>query len=139
MAALIFANSMTALAYKDGHNEIASEDMSEEQIEFALDSDTVLFAPEETGEEATIDFEEGEVELLYDRQFVDEEGNIYFIPDEEPHGCDHDYVSGTEYRHNKNSDGSCEVSKYRAQRCSKCGTVIQGDRISVTRYDVCPH
>lgn len=141
VAALIFANSMTALAYKDGVNEFVPEDASQEHIEEVLQSDTFLFAPDGISEETKIDLEDEEetIELLYDRQFVDEEGNIYYIPDEEPHGCDHDYVSGTEYRHNSNSDGSCVVTKYKAQRCSKCGTVIQGDLISRTYYPVCPH
>lgn len=140
VAALVFANSMTVLAYRDGYNEIAPEDMSEKIMEKVLESDTVVFAPEETGDETTIDFEEGTVEILYDRQFVDEEGNIYYIPDTESHGsCDHSYVAGTEYRHNKNSDGSCEVMKFKAERCSKCGTVKIGDLISTTTYVTCPH
>lgn len=141
VAALIFANSMTALAYRDEFNEVVPEDASQEHIEKVLESDTFLFTPDEIVGEVTSEFDEqGIDEILYERQFTDEEGNIYLIPDTEAHwSCDHTYVSGVETRHNKNSDGSCEVSKYRAQRCSKCGTVIQGDRISVTRYDVCPH
>lgn len=139
-AALIFANSMTAFAYRDEINESVPEDMSEEQIERVLEDHEVLFAPEEIGEETIINFEEGEVKLLYDRQFVDEEGNIYYIPETEPYGsCDHDYVPGTEYRHRKNSDGSCDVTKYKAQRCSKCGALKMGDYISSTHYAVCPH
>lgn len=140
VAALIFANSMTAFAYKDGYNEIASEDMPEETLEKVLESDTVLFAPEDTGEEIIIDFEDESVEILYDRQFVDEEGNIYYIPDAESHrSCDHDYEPGTEYRHNSNSNGSCEVMKFKAERCKKCGTVKIGDFISSTYYAKCPH
>lgn len=141
VAALIFANSMTALAYKDGHNEIMPEDMSQETIERVLESDVVLFTPEEAVGEVFSDYDEqGIDEILYDRQFTDVEGNIYLIPDTEAHwGCDHTYEPGVETRHNKNSDGSCEVTKYKAERCSKCGTIKLGDRISVTRYDVCPH
>lgn len=141
VAALIFANSMTAFAYRDGYNEIASEDMSEEEIEGVLDDNEVLFASDAVAEEAFSEFDEHEIEeILYDREFIDEEGNVYMIPDAEPHwGCDHSYVSGKERRHDIKSDGSCEVTIYYAERCSKCGTVKLGDRISKTIYDVCPH
>ena len=140
VAALVFANSMTVLAYRDAHNEIMPEDVALEDIETVLESDTVVFAPEDTGEEAIIDFGEDTVEILYDRQFVDEEGNIYYIPDMESHGsCDHSYVAGTEYRHNKGSDGGCVVTVYKAERCSKCGTIKLGDKVSTTTYVTCPH
>lgn len=141
VAALIFANSMTALAYKDGHNEIASEDMSEEEIESVLDDDAVLFTPEEAVGEVFSEFDEQEADvILYDRQFTDEEGNIYLIPDTEAHwGCDHTYEPGVETRHDKKSDGSCEVTKYKAERCSKCGTIKLGEQIGWRKYDVCPH
>lgn len=141
VAALIFANSMTAFAYRDEVNEIVPVDMSEEEIEKTLDADIVLFTPEEAVGEALSEFDgpDGE-EILYDRQFTDEEGNIYPVPDAEPHwNCDHAYVSGVETRHNKYSDGSCEVSKYNSQRCAKCGTIKMGDLISRTYYPVCPH
>ena len=141
VAALIFANSMTALAYKDGYNEIAAEDMSAEEIESVLDDNEVLFASDAVAEEAFSEFDEHEIEeILYDREFIDEEGNVYMIPDAEPHwGCDHSYVSGKERRHDIKSDGSCEVTMYYAERCSKCGTVKLGDLISRTYYPVCPH
>lgn len=141
VAALIFANSMTAFAYKDEFNEVMPENASKEHIEGLLDDDIVLFTPEEAVGEAFSDYDEqGIDQILYDRQFTDEEGNVYYIPDTEPHwGCDHNYVSGVETRHDKKSDGSCEVTKYHAQRCSKCGTVWQGDLISRTYYPTCPH
>lgn len=141
VAALIFANSMTVLAYRDGYNEILSENASQEQIENMLDDDVSLFAPDETEGEFLTEYEEDEIEeILYDRQFVDEEGNIYMVPDVEPHwGCDHSYVSGKDVRHDLKSDGSCEVTVYKAERCSKCGTVKIGDLISITYYPSCPH
>lgn len=141
VAALVFANSMTVFAYKDGFKEIMSDDVSQEHIENSLESDTFLFVPEETGEDAIRDFDMLETaEILYDRQFTDEEGNIYPIPETEAHlGCNHTYVSGTEQRHNKNSDGSCVVTVYKAERCSKCGLVVQGDYVSSQHFAVCPH
>lgn len=140
VAALIFANSMTAFAYKDGHNEIMPEDMSQEQIETVLETDAIGFALAETDEEVLRDFGVSEIEIRYDRQFIDEEGNIYPIPEIEPQwGCDHTYEAGTEVRHNKNSDGSCVVTVYNAERCTKCGTIKLGDLRSTTTFVKCPH
>lgn len=141
VAALIFANSMTAFAYRDEINESVPEDISQEQLEMALESDTVLFTYEEAVGEVFSEFDEqGMDEILYDRQFTDEEGNVYPIPDAEPYGnCDHNYEPGVETRHNKYSDGSCVVTKYKAERCSKCGALKMGDYISSTHYAVCPH
>lgn len=141
VATLIFANSMTVFAYKDVQNEIMSKDMSQESVEMALESDAILFTPDGTGEETEPEFDMMEEDvILYERQFTDEEGNIYPVPEITPQwGCDHDYVSGTETRHNKNSDGSCDVTKYRAERCSKCGTIKLGDYIGSSHYAVCPH
>lgn len=140
VAALIFANSMTVFAYRDVHNEILS-DAPQEQIESMLDDDVSLFAPDEEEGEFLTEYEEDEIEeILYDRQFVDEEGNIYMVPDVEPQwGCDHNYVSGKDVRHDLKSDGSCEVTVYRAERCTKCGTIKIGDWVSTTTYAVCPH
>lgn len=78
---------------------------------------------------------------MYDRQFVDEEGNIYPILEDEgiePY-CNHTFVSGTGGDHTKFSDGSCLVREFYAQRCSKCGYVIQGDEINRITFAKCPH
>lgn len=141
VAALVFANSMTAFAYRDEFNEIVPEALSDEQIERTLNSDVILFTHDEAVGEVFSEFDEqGIDEILYDRQFTDEEGNIYPIPDAEPYGsCDHNYEPGVETRHNKNSDGSCDVTKYKAEMCSKCGTIKRGELISITHYPKCPH
>lgn len=140
-ATMIFANSMTAFAYKDTVNEIVPEGTSQEEIESTLNRDMFLFTPDGTdGEETQTFVERDEITIQYDMQFIDEEGNIYPIPDVESHlGCNHTYVSGTVTAHEKKSDGGCVVTEYRAQRCSKCGTILRGDLISTTTYVVCPH
>lgn len=143
---LAFANSMTVFAYRDGFEREVAEETSEDQVELAVGSDTFLFVPEETGEEVIKEFRQSETlgsaqEILYDRQFVDEEGNIYpGMEDDgiEPH-CDHTFVSGTGFDHVKKSDGGCVVIEFKAQRCSKCGYVIEGAEIGRYIYAVCPH
>lgn len=140
VAVLAFANSMTAFAYRDPLQQELSEEASQEQIEYALTNDMVLFFSEDIGEEEILEFKRpGEIEILYEHQFVDEEGNIYSVTEPVQRGCSHTFVSGTEVTHHPYSDGSCEVREYRAQRCSKCGYLIQGDLISTAKYVVCPH
>lgn len=111
-----------------------------------IQNDTFMFVPEEIDEEAVQEFKESEVvkggqEILYDKQFVDETGNIYPIAEDEmiePH-CDHTFVSGTGYDHTKTSDGGCIMNEFKAQRCSKCGYVKRGEMISTTTFVKCPH
>ena len=81
------------------------------------------------------------IDILYDNQFIDEEGNVYPIAEDEgiePY-CNHTFVSGKGEYHIKLSDGGCKVNIFQAQRCSKCGYVIQGDLLNTITYKVCPH
>lgn len=143
VAVLTFANSLTAFAYRDTFHEITPEEYSQTTIEKSLHSDLFSFAPDGITGEQMDEFDPWEEsEILYENQFIDEEGNIYPILEEIPgtaRGCSHDYVSGTAKKHYKTSDGGCEVTVYRAQRCSKCGTVIAGEILNVITYQVCPH
>ena len=140
---LAFANSITVFAYRDPFQRVMTEDVSQEEIEYKLDEDMVLFALDDINEGDSKEFvlmeEMDETEILYDNQFVDEEGNIYPITEPVQRGCSHDFVSGTTVGHHPNSDGSCEVRKYNAQRCTKCGLVVEGSLISTTKYVKCPH
>lgn len=143
---LAFANSMTVFAYRDTVEREVVKDVSVEDVGELAQSDTFLFVPEETGEEVMQEFRQSETlgsvhEILYDRQFVDEEGNVYpGMEDDgiEPH-CNHTFVSGTGFDHIPKSDGSCKIIEFEAQRCSKCGYIIQGATISTTTYTKCPH
>lgn len=146
VAVLAFANSMTVFAYWDSVHREASAETTEEQVEMAVESDTFLFVPEEIDEEVAQEFKQSEMpktmqEIKCDRQFVDGEGNVYPILEDdgiEPH-CNHTFVNGTGYDHVKKSDGGCIVLEFEAQRCSKCGYIIEGAEISRHTYAKCPH
>lgn len=147
VTALVFANSMTVFAYRDSFERELPKDTPQEEIEITMQNDTFMFVPEETGKNAMQELDQSETqeilqEILYDRQFKDEAGNIYPISEDndqiEPH-CDHTFVNGTGADHTKFSDGSCLIREYYAQRCSKCGYVIQGAEISRKTYVKCPH
>ena len=75
--------------------------------------------------------------------FIDSSGIVYPIYEDADAGtdatCTHTYVSGTVQEHKKNSDGSCILKVYNAQRCTKCGNVVLGSLISSTKYTTCPH
>lgn len=141
-AALILGNSLTVFAYRDGYSMVMPEDASKEDIEYVLDNNFTEFVPDGMSEEAMQEDEiEDLIELLYEKEFVDEEGNVYPVPEEEgvePY-CNHSYVSGQLKDHHPYSDGSCEVRIYNAERCVRCGQVIYHDLISTHIYTVCPH
>lgn len=146
VAALTFANSMTVFAYREPFEREVSEEALQNEIEIRTESDTFMFVPEEIDEEAVQEFKESEIpgsiqKILYESQFVDEAGNIYPIMEDggiEPH-CDHTFVNGTGYDHIPRADGGCMMREFKAQRCSKCGYVIEGAEISRTTYTKCPH
>lgn len=140
-AVLAFVNSMTVFAYRDTIHQQVLENTLQDEVTKTLQNDNISFYP---AGEMVMDFDEwAEMEFLYDKQFIDTEGNIYPCTDEETdtiyESCSHDFVSGTLEEHTKKSDGGCEIEQYHAQRCSKCGYVIRGERICVDKYYVCPH
>ena len=137
---LAFANSITVFAYRDTVHGFVEEDASQEEIESRLDRDAFTFTLDGTEKEEALNFVDSEaLEIQYDSQFIDEEGNIYPITEQIQRGCSHNYESGTATDHKKFSDGSCEVREYRAQRCSKCGAVKWGDWINTITFAKCPH
>lgn len=140
-AVLAFANSMTVFAYRDTIHQEVAENTLQDEVTKSLQSDTISFNPEG---EMLMEFEEWEeMELLYEKQFIDSEGNIYPYSDEDTvttyRSCDHEFVSGTSNEHTKFSDGSCEVRYYNSQRCNKCGYLIRGEEFNTVTYRVCPH
>lgn len=80
--------------------------------------------------------------LLYNDFFTDAKGIIYEIAAddiEEKAGCNHNYVSGTASKHERNSDGSCTLFTYFAERCVNCGHIILGGLKNIETNLVCPH
>ncbi len=87
-------------------------------------------------------FEEEDVDIRFEEQFVDEDGNIYEVDLNagERAGCTHPtLVSGTYQKHEKNSSGGCVLKSYNANRCNGCGSMFLGSLISESKYTVCPH
>ena len=133
-------SSIPALAYKE---PLGIEIMDADTLDEWKGSYILMNGMEEKTEASYIkssDFSQS------DYTFTSEAGEIFFDESIELYNenqvreaCTHNYESGTSNKHDMNSDGSCTVIVYSAQRCSKCGYVKIGSRISTTTYDVCPH
>lgn len=143
-AVLAFVNSMTVFAYRDTFHETLREGNSPKDIESALHGDIVVFIPNGASQEEIAKYTlVQEPEILYEKQFMDAAGYIYWIPNYALEnifmaGYSHKYVSGTAIKHDKKPDGSCEGVEYRARRCS-CGSVIWDQQTNLYQYVVCPH
>ena len=139
VAALTLCNSMTVFAYRDTLRQEVPENTPQEEVTKSLQSDVFFFMLDGEVNEYALQV----TEILYEKQFMDTEGNIYPYSDEDTvttyGSCSHNFASGTVLEHTKKSNGGCEVSEYHAQRCSICGYVVRGERIGVYIYDVCPH
>lgn len=51
----------------------------------------------------------------------------------------HTYKEINVNKHQKKSNGSCTVTTYAAEKCTTCGYVVRGDKISTQIFEKCPH
>lgn len=79
--------------------------------------------------------------ILYNEQFVDEDGQIYpACFEKEGEICsEHDNVVGIMQIHVKDSDGSCTVEVYEGTRCKKCNIAWKGELLYKVHKDLCVH
>lgn len=138
MAVCFLISSIPAFAYEDAKKYTVTEESYD--IESLESADWLLFTDEEDVKIDSPEFKEGDI------VFTGEDGTVYYIDSFEENGgikerasCQHTYKSGTVQQHNKKSDGSCTVTTYNAERCTKCGDTIMGSRVSTLIYKVCPH
>ncbi len=130
VGAMVMLNSLTVLAYDDV--KVVTVDSEK------YDNEGVVDIIVNTG-----DAMEDETDtIMCDQQFVDEEGNVYLIEENQisPYlFCNHNYVEGTVKTHAKKSDGSCTVTYNKGQVCTKCEHLIIGEWIKTTTYAKCTH
>ena len=142
----VFLSSFTAFAYDDV-KVWRDNDIEDTERFFKAD---VAFVPDgEDGVEIGFYRDTQEyinMDIIYDMQFIDEEGNIFEIEDHARDDalstnavCSHQYVSGTVTEHVRDGAGGCTVTHYSAQRCSKCGVIVKGAKINTIIYETCPH
>lgn len=72
--------------------------------------------------------------------FTDNNGNVYNTSGVERAICFHSFTSVVVGEHTVNSDGSCVIRYFDAQRCIKCGYIkdatYNGAKMT---YEKCPH
>lgn len=132
LGVVLFMDSWTVLAYPDVKEiEVNSRE------EFNPDADIFFVEDGVAGPFGTKEYT-----ILYDKQFVDEKGNI--LPIQEDSSTEvicysHNWGSGQQQNYVKNTDGSCTTYFFNAKRCSVCGRVEMGNRIKTITEFVCPH
>ncbi len=152
---LVCANSLTVLAYKDVTYDVKEEVVSPEEMDEVMEADLRMFIPDELSDEQFEDvaeYTEDDIDVCFAKQFVDVNGNIYPVKDEEcieyelgaedaglARSCSHELVEGTLNQHNKNDNGGCSLKVFSARRCYKCGVTYVGSKIKEVIYEVCPH
>lgn len=123
---MVILNSLTALAYEE--TKVARVKEADE----ITDMEIFLGAGESEWTET----------VLYEEQFIDEEGNIYPVSADQQTAyavCNHAYVSGKYQIHTKKTNGGCTVTQYIGQYCNRCGDCISGEVIWTLSYEKCPH
>lgn len=132
LCVVFFMDSWTVLAYPD-----VKEIEVDSSEEFHSNADVFFVEEGVAGPYGNLDYV-----IMYEKQFVDEEGNIYPVQEELSTAAIclfHNWVSGQVQEHVNNSDGGCTVYIYEAKRCSKCGKVKLGDLVNEITYKTCIH
>lgn len=130
---LIFLDSLTALAYpKVNHIKNAVTEAAEDAVD---GGNFWIYDYAEGG------YDKSQEVILYDEQFVDENGEIYPADTAtEQETCpEHKTVSGIVQIHEKNSEGGCTLETYEGTRCTECGTVWKGELLHRTTKIPCIH
>ena len=129
---LIFLNSLTALLYpKVRHVKNAVIEAAEDSVD---GGNFWIYDYNVEGYDIFQDL------VLYDEQFVDEDGEIYPIDFTAEEGClKHNIISGIVQVHGRDGEGGCTLEVYDGTRCTECGTVWKGDLLHKTRKMPCSH
>lgn len=120
---VVAAGTMSVMAYEPPslYDVSRSEDTAIEQFQ----AEQTFYPEYEYG------YEYGKLfpTIPFDCFFTDEEGNVSaLLPEEQSQPiCEHNFQSGTMTRHTKTAEGDCIIQVYHAERCTKCGIVIQYD------------
>lgn len=145
MMVVAFASSLSVFAYEPdmiweveelGNSETEVVFFADEMFEEEMQKRTVII----DGEKITYKTEGYEKEFVY----IDENGQI--VVEECQEGtvsakatCQHNYVSGTQIVHVKNSNNGCTLTYYTLVKCKICGYVKSKKVYDVEKHSVCTH
>lgn len=132
-AVLVFADSLTALAYPQVYNVEA--DSTQQMNDLARGEGMLARGGYE---HMVIDLD---VPILYDEQIVTADGEILPAPKQGQTKvlCFHKWEDDQYINHIKEDDGSCIVQVYSCKYCPRCNTIKMGDWLYTTTYATCPH
>lgn len=137
LALLIFADSLTALAYPRVNHVQASLDTTTET--FAQGSGSVYRNPE-------LDVEEEDnmaMPLLYEKEIITADGEVHAaVNPSEPQTwfCIHNWEDAIYKWHLRdNETGGCTMKFYNCRYCHKCGDIILGELRSTHVFVKCEH
>lgn len=130
-AALVFADSLTALAYPQVYN--------------VKETPTGLAALSVQGEaklvRGGVAFTSHYLDapILYDEQIITAEGEV--LPMQKPTKvlCFHKWEDAHYEAHAKDENGGCTTMVYECTYCPRCNTIVIGDYVYTLTYAVCPH
>ena len=130
LTVFMFADSLVAFAYPSAyHVENETEDV---EVAAHVADGTDLWIG---------DGDKLEFEVLYEKEFIDENGTITPASDAQPTVLcpGHKWIQGYMQLHDKNDDGGCTVRLYNSRRCPYCNTIVIESWYSTTTYAKCPH
>ncbi len=136
LTVFMLVDSLTVLAYPTVHQVDVEPD---EVYKTAAAAEGLWFSDKGV--------EQGEIimsetfDVVYDNEFIDENGVITPVGGEQPQVIcpGHHWVEGYAQTHLKNRDGSCVVDVFYATRCTVCGGVKVKDLYCSTSFPKCPH
>lgn len=132
-AGLLVLNSFTALAYPDVyHVESGSVKAGKDSIEGdAFWTETLI----EDG------YKDNEIEVLYEVEFINMEGNVYPVNFFNPHVfcLEHDIELGFYQVHIQDNTDGCTVILYESKRCAICHAIWIGELYKTSEWSYCSH
>lgn len=130
LVVFMLADSLVAFAYPNAYH-VDDETDDVKIVSYAAAGDGFW-----TNGEETLLFE-----VLYDKEFIDENGTITSVNDVQPTVLcpGHNWLQGYFQVHEKQDDGGCIVTVFNSKRCPYCNSVIIESKYATYIYVTCPH
>lgn len=123
----------TGVAFAYEEPQTAETEVNENAVDMDIDADTYF----------SFDTDATSYEMSSDESFVDENGQVYVITDQEQQQrvvcTSHKYVAGTYKTHKKDSSGGCVTKYYHAKICERCRHIVIGELYQTTTCKTCTH
>lgn len=130
-AALLFVDSLTAMAYPVAYNvEKASTKLARDSVQG--EASLKRSVSEDAGAES-------DDSLLHDEQIVRADGEILPVQEQTRFLCFHKWEDAIYETHVRNDNGGCEVNDYSCTYCDRCKTIRIGELLYTIIYVTCPH